>query len=59
LEIVVQVIEVELATAKPVQVVPAIFTDALEINPVPVMVRTVPPLRAPLFGETELTVGAA
>jgi len=55
---VVAVIDVLLTTTTLAAAVPPNVTVAPDWNPVPVIVTAVPPLASPVFGETEVTVGA-
>jgi hypothetical protein len=52
------VIVVSLTTVMPVAAVPPNVTAVAPVKPVPVIVTEVPPIVEPLFGATELTVGA-
>jgi hypothetical protein len=52
------VIEVALFTVKLVAAVPPKVTDVVPLKSVPVMVTLVPPDVGPLFGATDVTVGA-
>lgn len=52
------VIVVSLTTVMPVAAVPPNVTAVAPVKPVPVIVTEVPPTVEPLFGATELSVGA-
>ena len=56
---VVAVIEVALLTVMAVAAAPPMVTAVAPVKLVPVMVTLVPPASGPLFGEIEVTVGAA
>jgi len=55
----VAVIDVALLTVNEVAAVPPNFTAVAPVKLLPVMVTGVPPAAGPLFGEIEVTVGAA
>ena len=52
------VIEVSPFTVKLAAAVPPKFTPVAPVNPVPVIVRVVPPVAGPEVGETPVTLGA-